>query len=168
MMASDFRCDARELVADGHYDHNQTHQTAKIFLLVGGNRWKWKRGLPFRDPNPVQGVWQSLVVIAHMDKVDADKYMLDQALIFMDICRVAEDEYRSRYDHSVWPPAKHARDSKAVPSCFGANTLYPSTPPGSTGSFVGSCYNCCKPGHISHNCPSPKQDKGRPSPYCSC
>jgi hypothetical protein len=159
-MASDFRRDARELIDAGQYDHNLTLNMTKQFLLAGGDMNENYKS-EIRTMSKALG--KALLLIAHMDKEAADKYMRDHDFTYMDSCRVAEGEYRSQFDTFEWPPARHARDSKAVPSNFGANALYPSTPPGGAGGFKETrlCYNCGTPGHLSRDCTSPKKDKGR-------
>jgi hypothetical protein len=162
-MASDYRRDALELSTAGHYDHKLTLKMTKSFLHAGG-----PGNEDFRSPlrNKWHALETALLAIAHKDKAAQDQYMISNEFTYMDICRAAEDGYRRQYDASEWPPAQHARDSKAVPSNFGANTLYPSAASGGSGSdgtFTGICYNCNKPGHMSRKCPLPKREKRSPN-----
>jgi hypothetical protein len=115
-MASDYRRDARELCTDGHYKHKLTLKMAKSFLLAGGPGNK-----NFRSEVRTQSKTLSkalLVAIAQKERTDADKYMVNQSLTYLDICQLAEDEYHAQYNNKEWPPAKHVRDSKAVLSSF--------------------------------------------------
>jgi hypothetical protein len=159
-LASDYRRDALELSTAGHYEHKLTLDMANGFLLAGGPDNEDFRS---RLRGKAQNLETALLKVAHQDKASKDQYMNDHDFSFMDICRAAEDAYRRQYDNGKWPPAQHARDSKTVPTSFGANAVFPSTPPSgsaSDGPFPGNCYSCGKPGHLSRNCPSPKTANG--------
>jgi hypothetical protein len=96
-MASDYRREALELSAAGHYDHKLTLKMAKGFLLAGG-----EGNENFRSPLHIK--WQdletALLTIAHKDKTAQNRHMIANKFTHMDICRAAEDGCRRQFDAS--------------------------------------------------------------------
>jgi hypothetical protein len=92
----------------------------KSFLLAGG---EGNENFPF----PLHGLLvvlldeEALLDIGYMEKDVADKHMIKSNLTYKAIFSKAEDQYRKLYNQKQWPPAKHARDSKAPPASFGAH-----------------------------------------------
>jgi hypothetical protein len=168
LLAVDFRRDALELVTAGQYDHNLTLSMLKIFLMAGGannGNYQFPLRLLKKDLN------SALLVIPHMNRADADKFMLKENLTYKHICTLAEDEYRSQFDLDEWPPARHTKDSKVPPSGF-ANlamppniaaltearvlTLIHQAGAGSTEKKKGACHGCGSFDHWKRDCPQKK------------
>ena len=163
----DFRADALELTTTGQYDHNLTSDMLKSFLLAGGegneNFYYPLRGL-------LVLVDEALLDIGCMEKDASDKNMIKNNLTYKAICQKAEDQYCKLYDQKQWPPAKHARDSKAPPASFGAHvaqseflTLTQSSQMSSaspSGPTKVSCHKCGKSGHWCRDCPQGGQHGG--------
>ena len=165
-LAADFRKDARELTTVGQYDHNLTLSMLKIFLLAGGSGNEDFR-FPLRSIK--QELEKALLEIGYKEKSAANKHMIDKRLTYQDICRHAEDTYRTLYDRKEWPPARNVRDSRAPPSSFGnvaidsnghisraevlalIQTRTGTTNKGET--KPGSCHKCGKSGHWANECP---------------
>jgi hypothetical protein len=64
----------------------------KIFLIAGGannGNYQFPSRLLKKDLN------EALLVIPHMSRADADKFMVKAGLSYKDICTLAEDKYRS-------------------------------------------------------------------------
>jgi hypothetical protein len=89
--------------------------------------------------------------------------MSKEGLLYTDICKTVENEYRKLKDAMEWPPAKHAQDSKAPPSQFGANVAQVANLTDlrimaliqsgfASGAKSGTCYHCKKPGHWKREC----------------
>ena len=173
-LAADFRRDARELTTAGQYDHNLTLLMLKIFLLAGGSGNEDFR-FPLRSVK--QELDKALLEIGYKEKVAANQHMVDKKLTYQDICRHAEDTYRTLFDRKEWPPAKNVRDSNAPPSSFGnlaveigtpitraeVLTLIQSNVKGD--SKPGNCHKCGKAGHWANECPdnSTQDNRNRPS-----
>ncbi|KAI2491269.1 hypothetical protein MHU86_23288 [Fragilaria crotonensis] len=88
----------------------------KIFLLAGGSGNEDFR-FPLRATK--QKLEQALLDIGFKEKTAANDHMSSLRLTYKDICTQAEDTYRTLFDRKEWPPARHARDSKAPPPAFG-------------------------------------------------
>ncbi len=115
LLSVDFRRDAHERVTAGQYDHNLTLSMLKIFLVAGGannGNYQFPLRLLKKELN------NALLVIPHMSRADADKFMIKENLTYKSICTLAEDEYRSQFDLNEWPPSRQTKDSKAPPSAF--------------------------------------------------
>jgi hypothetical protein len=87
----------------------------KIFLITGGvnnGSYEFPLRLLKKELN------DALLVIPHMSRADANKFMLKEGLMYKDICTLAKDEYRSQFDLDEWPPACQVKDTKALPSEF--------------------------------------------------
>ncbi len=98
--------------------------------------------------------------------------MPDNKLTYKDMCTRAEDAYRTLFDCKEWPPACHARDSKAPPASFNLADAMPMTRSevmflmqsksvgaggnnkGTSFAKTGNCHKCGKPGHWSRECPN--------------
>lgn len=163
LLAVDFRRDALELATAGQYEHNLTLSMLKIFLLAGGTNngnYQFPLRLLKKDLN------EALLVIPHMSRADANKFMITQKLTYKDICALAEDEYRSQFDLNEWPPARHVKDSKAPPSLFGnltearVLTLIHQAGAGTTEKKKGACHGCGSFDHWKRDCPN--KDKNKP------
>ena len=174
-LAADFRKDARELTTAGQYDHNLTLTMLKIFLQAGGSGNE-----DFRYP--LRAVKQDLDValleIGYKEKGAANKHMIEKKLTYQDICRHAEDTYRTMYDRKEWPPARNVRDARAPPTSFGnlavdcdtpltraeVLTLIQTKSSTTRGARTGNCHKCGKSGHWANECPdnvSPPTSSGR-------
>ena len=178
-LAADFRRDARELTTAGQYDHNLTLTMLKIFLLAGGSGNEDYR---FPSRSVKQDVDKALLEIGYKDKVAANQHMIDKKLTYQDICRHAEDTYRTLYDRKEWPPARNVRDSRAPPTNFGnlavqevgtpitraeVLTLIQSNMKGETNK-PGNCHKCGKAGHWANDCPdnnAQNNNHSRPSRF---
>ena len=171
LLAAHFRKDANELTTAGQYDHNLTLGMLKTFLLAGGSGNEDFR-FPLRSVK--QRLEQALLDIGFKDKEAANLHMQTNKLTYKDICTHAEDAYRTLFDRKEWPPARHARDSKAPPAAFGNLANAPITRAevlnliqakshangGSDMSKKGLCHKCNKPGHWSRECPENKGKQG--------
>jgi hypothetical protein len=169
-LAAQFRKDALELTTAGQYDHNLTLSMMKIFLLAGGSGNEDFR-FPLRATK--QKLEQALLDIGFKEKTAANDHMSSLRLTYKDICTQAEDTYRTLFDRKEWPPARHARDSKAPPPAFGhlavevnapitraeVLTLMQNKPRvgGSPTKKPGNCNKCGKPGHWANECPDKQQ-----------
>ncbi|KAI2508102.1 hypothetical protein MHU86_6275 [Fragilaria crotonensis] len=104
--------------------------------------------------------------------------MVAEKLTFQDICRQAEDAYRTQFDRKEWPPASHAPDVRAPSATFGnvatapagisraeVLTLIQSQASGTeTTTKKGNCHKCGKPGHWANKCPELNRKSGSSSP----
>ena len=168
VLAAHFRKDANELTTAGQHDHNLTLGMLKTFLLAAGGSGNKKFCFrPFRSVK--QRLEQALLDIGFKGKEAANLNIQVEKLTYKDIwCTHAEDTYRTLHDRKKWPPARHARDSKAHPAAFGhlANAFITraevsnlmQSKPSANGSDTkkGTCHNCGKPGHWSRECPDAK------------
>jgi hypothetical protein len=118
-LVEDFSTDAKALTMAGHYDHSLTLSMLQIFLKAGGDG---SAGEAFRFPIRTlkMRLDAALLAIALKEKGPAQAFMAKEALLFTDICKCVENEYRKLKDANEWTPAKHAQDSKAVTAQFGA------------------------------------------------
>ena len=171
-LASDFRRDAKLLVKAGQYDHNLTLVMLKSFIKAGG---EGTDGHAFRTPLYLikERLDEAIAQIAFMDKAASQAYMIKEKLTFEDICKKIEDKYKNCFDNALWSPAKHAIDSKAVPTkpfvniadilkgkelhmynlmqtltSAGIKVPVHVTPP-----KPGACNNCGEDGHWARECP---------------
>ncbi|KAI2506518.1 hypothetical protein MHU86_7928 [Fragilaria crotonensis] len=113
-LAADYRKDARELTTAGQYDHNLTLTMLKTFLLAGG-----AGNEDFRF-----SVRRSNDLIRRFSTSDTRKVRRPcshgrREIDVQDICRQAEDAYRTQFDRKEWPPASHAPDVRAPSATFG-------------------------------------------------
>ena len=116
-LAADFRKDARELTTAGQFDHNLTLTMLKAFLLAGGSGNEDYR-FPLRSLE--QKLDKALLDIGYKEKsAGAQAHMVSEKLTYQDICREAEDAYRTQYDRKEWPPASTAPDTCAPSATFG-------------------------------------------------
>ena len=113
-LATDFRRDAQELTTAGQYDHNLTRTMLKTFLLAGGSKNEDHR-YPLRAIK--QELDKALLEIGYNEKNAATRHMIEKKLTYQDICRSAEDAYRTvYYNRREWPPARNVRDSRLYPT----------------------------------------------------
>ncbi|KAI2508011.1 hypothetical protein MHU86_6418 [Fragilaria crotonensis] len=173
-LAADYRKDARELTTAGQYDHNLTLTMLKTFLLAGGAGNEDFR-FPLRSTK--QKLDQALLDIGYKEKSGAHAHMVAEKLTFQDICRQAEDAYRTQFDRKEWPPASHAPDVRAPSATFGnvatapagisraeVLTLIQSQASGTeTTTKKGNCHKCGKPGHWANKCPELNRKSGSSS-----
>ena len=101
--------------------------------------------------------------------------MIGKKLTYQDICRHAEDTYRTLLDRKEWPPARNVRDSRGPPTSFGNFAVACETPLTraevlnliqtrsnhsrsfcSSSTRSGNCHKCGKPGHWANECPDTK------------
>lgn len=89
----------------------------EIFLLAGGSGNK-DFHFPLRATK--QKLEQALLDNGFKEKSAANDHMHALKLTYKkDICKQAEDTYRTLYDCKEWPPARNVRDSKAPPAALG-------------------------------------------------
>ena len=95
--------------------------------------------------------------------------MVAETLTYQDVCRQAEEVYRTQYDRKAWPPASHAPDVRAPATAFGnvatpvqgsitqaevMNLIISQTQGASEqGGKKGNCHKCDKPCHWANKCP---------------
>jgi Zinc knuckle len=166
-LAADFRKDARELTTAGQYDHNLTLTMLKIFLLAGGAGNEDYR-FPLRSTK--QKLDQALLDIGYKEKSAAQAHMVAEKLTYQDICREAEDTYRTQYDRKEWPPTSNAPDVRAPAATFGnmataptdnapitraevMNLIQSQPTAGQDQAKKGNCHKCGKAGHWANKCP---------------
>ena len=175
-LVEDFSMDAKNLTTAGQYDHSLTLRMLQTFLKAGGDG---NTGEAFRFPLRTLKIKldSALLVIGLKEKAAAHAYMTREGLLYSDVCTIVENEYRKLKDAMEWSPAKHAQDSKAAPSTFGANVAQVAKVANLTdiqimalmqsgfasGSKSGTCNHCKKPGHWKRECPELKtqQASGR-------
>ncbi len=169
-LAIHFCKDANELMTAGQYNHNLTLTMMKTFLLAGGTGNEDFR-FPLRSVK--QKLEQALFDIGFKDKDAANKHMSDNKLTYKRICTHAEGAYRTLFDRKEWPPACHARDSKAPPALFNIADAMPmnrsevmllmqsksvgnggKNNKGTSSAKTGNCHKCGKPGHWLRECPN--------------
>jgi hypothetical protein len=164
LLAVDFHRDALELATAGQYEHNLTLSMLKIFLIAGGannGNYQFPLRLLKKELN------DALLVIPHMSRADANRYMIKNSLTYKDICTLAEDEYRSQFDLDKWPPARLVKDTKALPSGFTnltearVLTLIHQAGAGSEEKKKGACHGCGSFDHWKRDCP--QKDKNKPN-----
>ena len=117
-----FRDDAKLLVQAGQYDHNLTLIMIDASIKAGGDSgdgdfFRFKL-FQFKSDRG-----KELLAIAFMSKTDADVHMITKQLTYSSVCEAAERKYGTLLVESKWTPAKNARNSKAPPKQFGANTV---------------------------------------------
>jgi hypothetical protein len=78
----------------GHYHHNLTLRMLKTFLMAGGAGNKDYR-FPLRSTK--QKLDQMLLDIGYKEKSGAYAYMVAKKLTFQDVCRQAEDSFRTQF-----------------------------------------------------------------------
>ena len=165
-LAADFRKDARELTTAGQYDHNLTLSMLKTFLLAGGAGNEDFR-FPLRATK--QRLNQALLDIGYKEKSGAQAHMVAEKLTYQDICRQAEDVYRTQYDRKEWPPSSNKPDPRAPNATFGnlaesentaitraeaLNLIQQASNHDQTqAKRRGNCQKCGKPGHWANKCP---------------
>ena len=164
-LAADFRKDARELTTAGQFDHNLTLTMLKTFLMAGGSGNEDFR-FPLRATK--QKLDQALLDIGYKEKSGAQAHMVAEKLTYQDICRQAEDVYRTQYDRKEWPPSSNKPDTRAPNAAFGnlaesenvpitraeaLNLIQQATNHDQTQAKRGNCHNCGKPGHWANKCP---------------
>ena len=99
------------------YDHNLTLKILMIFLLVGGDGHEANM-YHHELCNLETKLNATLKIVATMKKSDVAKYLEWENLTYHSICKLAKEHYQDLQDNGLWPPAKHAQDSKAIPSTF--------------------------------------------------
>jgi hypothetical protein len=173
-LAVDYRKDARELTTAGQYDHNLTLTKLKTFLLAGGAGNEDFR-FPLRSTK--QKLDQALLDIGNKEKSGAHAHMVAEKLTFQDICRQAEDAYRTECDRKEWPPASHTPDVRAPLATFGNVAAAPagisraevlmliqSQASGADApTKKGNCHSGGKPGHWANKCPELTRKSGSSS-----
>ena len=92
----------------GQFDHNLTLTMLKTFLLAGGAGNKDYRFPLCSTKQELED--QALLDIGYKENSGAHAHMVAKKLTFQDICRQAEDVYRTQFDRKEWPPASHAPD----------------------------------------------------------
>jgi hypothetical protein len=114
-LVEDFCMDAKQLTTAGQYNHTLTLRMLQTFLKAGG---VGTTGEAFRFPLRTMKIKldNALLVIGLKEKAAAQSYMTKEGLLYSDICKTVENEYRKLKDAMEWAPAKHAQDSKAPPS----------------------------------------------------
>ena len=135
----------------------------KIFLQAGGSGNEDFR-YPLRAVK--QELDTALLEIGYKEKSAANKHMVEKKLTYQDICRHAEDTYRTMYDRKEWSPARNVRDSRAPPTSFGNLAVDCDTPltraevltliqtrSSLARPKTGNCNRRGKSGHWANECP---------------
>jgi hypothetical protein len=117
-------------------------------------------------------VSDELLKIRFMTKDDANNHMVQKLLTFQAICEAVEIQYRTFKDQKEWLQCKNVRDSKALPTQYGAN-LVEEKPVTCTefmalmqSRFAGGeqnkpCFECGSTNHFKKDCPKLKNQQGR-------
>jgi hypothetical protein len=166
-LVEDFSIDAKILTMAGHYNHTLTLKMLQIFLKGGGDG---NEAFCF----PLCALHERLEIalqeIALKEKGPAQTHMDCAGRLYTDICKAVENVYHRLKDSSEWPPAKHAQDSRALPSSFAVTNLSDiqimalmQNGFASGGVKLGLCNHCKKPDHSKRECPELKKGRGGPN-----
>ena len=166
LLSQDFQTDAQELEIGGKYDHDLTLKILQIFLTAGGDG---REAEDYRHPlrNLQDQLSTALIKVATMEREAATKYLYQNSLTVKFICMAAEKKYLDLKSAGRWPPAKHACDSRAVPSAFNLSKIELMTLIQQS-LTSGKCHSCGEEGHWANNCPKKRSGSGntptRPKP----
>ena len=161
LLSQDFQTDAQQLEIGGKYDHDLTLKVLQIFLMAGGDG---REAEDYRHTlrNIQDDLSTALIKVSTMERDVATKYLSQNNLTVKFICKAAEKKYLELKSSGRWPPAKHASDSRAVPSAFNLSKIELMTLIQQS-MTSGKCHNCGEEGHWANNCPKKKSPSG-PTP----
>ena len=172
-MATDYTNDWKELHGAAMHDQNLTMTMLNSILEAGG-----QNNEDFRHPlrNLKERLEAKLLEIRHLDYVAAHLSMVNDGLDVKSVLKFTKEKYRKLYDQSRWPPAQHAKDSKALNPNYGkankavadnqslrsriVNALI-QTITGEKDVSDDECLNCGKKGHWAKDCPLKKKRNKR-------
>jgi hypothetical protein len=167
-----FSTDAKALTMAGHYDHSlMLSIMLQIFLKAGGDR---SAGEAFRLPIRTlkMRLDAALLAIELKEKGPAQAFMAKEELLFTDICKCVENEYRKLKqgcngmdsgqtcprlqgsECSVWCLLRASYDSDRDQIMAMIQNGF------AMGVKPGKCnQHCQKPGHWKHECPDLQRDQ---------
>ena len=156
-------CDAvrkpvQELTKANAYD-------SQLNLNIAENLLKANADYKFQDPIKIIqfALEEELPKLTHLNNASKAKHLEAIDLGSEHLLTVAEDRYKLQMleGNVEWPPACHAKDSKAAPTNFGSANL---TQVHGSSQTKGVCHECGKPGHYRRNCPTTNTNKITPPP----
>ena len=99
-----------------------TVKILQIFLMAGGGGHEAEDYRPTLH-NIQDQLSTGLSKVTTMERDAATKFLAQSNLTVKFICKAAKKKYLELKSSGCWPPAKHASDSRAIPSTFNLSKI---------------------------------------------